>query len=529
MEDRTEVRQTKATCFVAHQKYGSKRKIIGPHSGYSRYDFLRYYLNYKKSGRPERVMFYKNGEWLDYPKYVVNFVKNDFEIKKPILEIGLNDHLILDFLHMYQVDLDTGLQQPIAWIDEAGCCFFPEVYIASDKESYNLRKQEAMKLVEIKVNGIDESKLRECFEESNALLKDTQVKIGNRINRLPSENGCGAIPQNQVGLVLCTEFVQGKLDLNLVHEMFLNGMTSVGSADFEMVETFHCSSASMQARLELFQMQAKITKEFHGDANIRYAWLPISKGELSTMMEYGLGHCALCAAKGTYNVGVHLSVVTCPYASARYCDIDENSVRHLVLCRVIMGNMEVLNNSIGNRTCQVQPSNSEYDNGVDDIHCPRDYVVWNINLNTHIYLEFVVSFKVSKDAEDNFCGTVGENNDSSANHSGANYTTHGSSDMLHSDSSMNNEITTNGFASTPKIPNSPWLPFRMLIDAISDKVSPGDISLILTHYELLKAKQISRDDFVKELRLIVGDILLRTTIISLQFKIPSNDKLESSN
>jgi len=81
--------------------------------------------------------------------------------------------------------------------------------------------------------------------------------------------------------------------------------------------------------------------------------------------------------------------------SVRYCDVDENGIRHLALCRVIMGNMEILCPGTG----QFQPSSCEYDSGVDNIQCPRYYVVWNMNMNTHIYPEFVVSFKVSSDAE----------------------------------------------------------------------------------------------------------------------------------
>jgi len=61
----------------------------------------------------------------------------------------------------------------------------------------------------------------------------------------------------------------------------------------------------------------------------------------------------------------------------------------MVLCRVIMGNMELLRPG----SDQIRPSGSEYENGVDDIQCPKCYVVWNMNMNTHIFPEFVVSFK----------------------------------------------------------------------------------------------------------------------------------------
>ncbi|XP_057444861.1 inactive poly [ADP-ribose] polymerase RCD1-like [Lotus japonicus] len=480
--------------------YEKKLSTTGPHSKQS---FLRYYLNYKKSGRPESVMFYSNGNWLDYSRDLVNLVKNRFEMKKPIVEIGLNGcDFILDFLSMCHVDLKTGLQRPIAWIDEAGGCFFPEVYATSDEESYDLYKHLGMKLrIGVDVNKVDVSRLRECSRESN---------------------GREAILQSHGGLVSFIEFVQGKLDLDFVQETFFNGMSSFGNTNFEIVETYRCIGASMQARLELFQTQAEITKEFHGDANIRYAWISFSKRELSTMMDYGLGHCALFATKRTYGAGVHLADVTCPYASARYCDIDEDGVRYLGLCCVIMGNMEVLHPRIGTGCGQFRPNNCEYDNGVDDLQCPKYYIVWNFNINTHIYPEFVVSFKVSRDVEGHFKGTLGENNDFIFNSLDANSDDHGSSDKLHSTSSIDNGIAVNGVASTLNIPKSLWLPFPMLIAAISDNVSSSDMSLISAHYELYKAKQISRHDFVKELRLIVGDTILRATITSLQFKIPSN-------
>jgi len=60
-----------------------------------------------------------------------------------------------------------------------------------------------------------------------------------------------------------------------------------------------------------------------------------------------------------------------------------------------MGNMELLHPG----TRQHHPSSSDYDSVVDDIHNPRNFIVWNMNMNTHIYPEFVVSFKVSSDFE----------------------------------------------------------------------------------------------------------------------------------
>ncbi|TKY70053.1 Inactive poly of ADP-ribose polymerase RCD1 [Spatholobus suberectus] len=507
---------------------------------------VRRFLNYKKSGRLERLMFYKNGEWLNFPKDVVDLVKKDLEDKKVAVEIDLNGHhLVFDFFHLHKVDLKTGLQQPIACIDEAGCCFFPEIYAASNEEPYNFCKQEGEKSlesyesneiklhVEVEINGVDQSRLSECSGESNALYQGIQidtkqnccqydVEVEDSISKKDCGNVGEAIQQNQdIGLdAYTTEAVYGKLDLNSVQKMFLKGMSSFGSTDSDIVEICHCSGVSMQSRWELFQKQAEITKKNHGEANIRYAWLATSKGELSTMMEYGLGHCRLSGLKFRYGIGVHLAAVTCPDASVRYCDVDENGVRHLVLCRVIMGNMEILRPGTG----QSHPSSCEYDNGVDDIQCPRYYVVWNMNMNTHIYPEFVVGFKVSSDVEGHFCESEAKND------SGVNTVCHSPHGMLHSESStVDNGKAPSMVASTPKVPKSPWMPFPVLFAAIGNQVPPKDMNLIKTHYEQFRSKQISRDDFVKMLRLIVGDALLRATITNLQFKIPSNGELKDSN
>lgn len=81
--------------------------------------------------------------------------------------------------------------------------------------------------------------------------------------------------------------------------------------------------------------------------------------------------------------------------SASNCDIDENGVQHMVFCRVIMGNMEVVDPG----TRQYRPSGMDSDSGVDDLENPKFYIIWTMNMNTHIFPEFVVSFKISSEAE----------------------------------------------------------------------------------------------------------------------------------
>ncbi|KAF7829188.1 inactive poly [ADP-ribose] polymerase RCD1-like isoform X1 [Senna tora] len=556
--------------FVKRRRLGGYQRKHTNYGTHFRQSLLRCYLNFKRSGRPERLMFHQNGEWIDFPQDVIDLVRKDLEAKRAAVEVKFNGHhVVLDFLHMYQMDLKTGSQRPIAWIDEKGCCFFPEVYATSDEESYSFSKEDGRRVdghlsqepyesneiklhLEIEINGLDETKLRECSGESNALVKhihidakrpcnEDDVEVEDSSNKLDNGNFGKAIEQNQeIALDTYTESVNGKADLETVQKMFLKGMSSYGTTD--IVETYHSSSTLMQARLELFQKQVEITSNIRADANVRYAWLASSKGELSAIMKYGLGHCGLSATKSTYGVGVHLSSADCPHlrfsrmhcvlvGSAISCDVDENGVRHMVLCRVILGKMELL--CPGTR--QFHPSSDDFDSGVDDIQSPRYYVVWNMNLNTHIYPEFVVSFKVSANAEGCLFGIV-----SKPNVSGVTATYQGLQGLLHSESSIvdvksiSQSILDRGVplgkaasvtSSTPRAPKSPWMPFPMLFAAISNKIPPKDMELINIHYEEFRSKKIARDDFVKKLRLIVGDTLLRTTITNLQCKISILAKL----
>ncbi|TKY70052.1 Inactive poly of ADP-ribose polymerase RCD1 [Spatholobus suberectus] len=145
--------------------------------------------------------------------------------------------------------------------------------------------------------------------------------------------------------------------------------------------------------------------------------------------------------------------------NALYCDVDENGVQHLVLCRVIMGNMEILCPGTG----QFQPSSCEYDNGVDDIQCPRYYVVWNMNMNTHIYPEVHLSF--------GFTSIL------------FSFVAHITS-IIQTNSYLWDlqGIAVGMVASTSKVPLSSWMPFPLLLAAIRSKVPPKDMDLIRRHY-----------------------------------------------
>ena len=78
------------------------------------------------------------------------------------------------------------------------------------------------------------------------------------------------------------------------------------------------------------------------------------------------------------------------FTSALSSDVDEDGLKHILLCRVIMGNMEV----VCPGSSQFHPSSQNFDSGVDNLLAPRRYIVWSANMNSHIFPTFVISFKV---------------------------------------------------------------------------------------------------------------------------------------
>ncbi|GKV10641.1 hypothetical protein SLEP1_g21981 [Rubroshorea leprosula] len=411
---------------LSSQHVGKRRKLEGHNGsvqrcGYpSKRSLLHCYSSYKKSGVPQRIMYHEKGNWINFPQDVIASVRKDLDAKKPAIEFDVDDqHCVLDLLHMFQLDLKTGLRKPIAWIDEADKCFFPAVFTEGNKslpcskhehrkgkesmlrEIYNTNEIKLQ--LEIDINIADQSNLKECSGESSPIAKHIQIAqkpAGNQFV-VEVEDSC-----NKKAVAKVDESVEEiqkikthvdsaeKLDTEEVRKMFLQGMSPYVGLD--VVDIYGCSSGpSREAQLELFKKRIEITKKYRGDANVRYAWLASSKGQLPTIMMYGL--CGASTSPSTYGIGVHLTAANCSNTSANYCDIDENGVRHMVLCRVIMGNMELLRPG----TQQFHPSSEDVDSGVDDLENPRHYVIWNVNMNTHIYPEFVVSFKLPSGARGN--------------------------------------------------------------------------------------------------------------------------------
>ncbi|KAG2304246.1 hypothetical protein Bca4012_063157 [Brassica carinata] len=492
-----------------------RRKLEGAYGNLSGKSLVRYYSYFKKTGIAKRVMIYEKGEWNDLPDHVICAIRNELNEKRAAIEFEwCGHHFLLDFLHMHRLDLETGAKTPLAWIDIGGKCFFPEIYESDERNdccnhncveySNQYAPHEINLRLEIDVNaGEPKLNLEECSDES-----------GDNMDDDPAEDSCSRRIEPAVSKWDETDAIAVSgikpagaegLDKDAVKKMFAVGTASLGNVAVLDVGRF--SSEIAEARLELFQKQVEITKKHREDANVRYAWLPAKREVLSGIMIQGLGVGGAFIRKSIYGVGIHLTAADCPYFSARYCDIDENGVRYMVLCRVIMGNMELLRGD----KAQFFSGGEKYDNGVDDVENPKNYIVWNLNMNTHIFPEFVVRFKLSvpPNAE----------GDLVARHDNSGVTLEGPKDLppqLDSNGPQGGSGSANSVGSSTTKPKSPWMPFPTLFAAISPKIAEKDMSFINADYQLLREKKMTRGEFVRKLRGIVGDDLLRSTITALQ-------------
>ncbi|GER43682.1 inactive poly [ADP-ribose] polymerase RCD1 [Striga asiatica] len=480
---------------------------------------LKYYSNFKKSEPLHRLMYYYNDEWNEFPQYVVTIVNKDFLVKKSAVEVEVDGSMILlDFLRMMLLDFKTGLHQPFGWIDVTGKCFFPEIFSHYEPDDaqyhHNLGSEghshlggETPKPNYVNLNL--EIEIRRSDEESsgdfspivvnvqahqNAALEDVdEVNSCSKIVNVDIGEECGDNQQMAGNMVLSVKPVNRSLSSHAVMELLCKAFSSCSA---EVVEILPCKSTVMESRLELFEKQVEITQRHRGDANVQYAWLPCSSRMVSTVLKYGIGHYNHLKINASHGNGIHLIPANGTQISISSFDVDKNETRHMVLCRVIMGNMELVRCD----SKQFYPSCEDFDSGVDRLQTPNIYVVWSMNTNSHIYPECIVSFKTS-DLADPLCVQQNE--------------------VCISRFSCFEGPQTQIVGETvrSRAPKSPCVPFPMLFTAIADKVTSERMNLVRTNYTLLKNKKMSRDAFVKKLRLIVGDNVLKSAITTLQCEV----------
>lgn len=298
---------------------------------------LQSYQNYMTSALPKRILLRQGGNWKEFPEKIVKLAQFDFRTKKTITEVGYQNQLfLLDFVHMTFIDSKSGLQRPIAWIDDNGRRYFPEVFI-EDQILYRRKDLDNGDHVYVRAEpdgtreisdqyGASESSAESSnFESSTEEVSSAKrVKAENSTIMRRSGDLGETVGENEPHTSLPVAFgsqpQQDKLGWqsraqganSVVQKMLLQGMgTAIGSKDIVGIYRTPFVNNCREDRYDLFQKQVEVTKCQHGNANVRYAWLPCSKDAVDEMMLNGTLKVKKPIRCPPYGTGVLLAPANC--------------------------------------------------------------------------------------------------------------------------------------------------------------------------------------------------------------------------
>ncbi|XP_074356251.1 putative inactive poly [ADP-ribose] polymerase SRO2 [Apium graveolens] len=233
------------------------------------------------------------------------------------------------------------------------------------------------------------------------------------------------------------------------------------------------SSLSGQGRIQSFRIFSEaVSRKTGGNPNLKYAWYGGSKKEISDVTSHGFA-CVKSPGNGDlYGRGIYLSPAKFPMDSVLSSEVDANGLRHILLCRVILGKTEEI--CAGSE--QFQPSSEEFDTGVDNLDQPKKYIVWSCYMNSHILPIFVISFNTT---------------------------------------SLTRSPRSRGLA---LIHRSPYISFPKLMSDLKPYLIPSEMALVTRSHTAFLAKSITRNQLISTLRQIAGDNLLKAMIKSSRNK-----------
>ncbi|KAL5552883.1 hypothetical protein UlMin_040284 [Ulmus minor] len=274
---------------------------------------------------------------------------------------------------------------------------------------------------------------------------------------------------------------EGNSEYEKIEKEFISGMRMREfGEDTTVVSILKNSKSSFltRARLDSFRIfSAAVANKCGGNANIRLGWYGGSKEEISQIVVHGFSGGKRSGNGVSYGDGVHLFPGHSLFSGALSTEVDENGLRHMLLCRVILGKME--QTSPASKQCL--PTSQDFDSGVDNLLNPKAYIIWSAFMNTHIFPEYLISFKAPRLA---------------------------------------------GLQRTlaKKKPSSPYMSFIALIPELAKYLEPARMVYINEIYNDYQANKIGRKEMIKRVRMLVGDKLLAAVIMSHQ-KNPSQSQI----
>lgn len=322
---------------------------------------------------------------------------------------------------MLEIQFDSGCEKSIAWIDMKGKCFFPKVFVNSSEafvnSDGNYGDQEGFgnncPKIEIEVKILEDSdnldspsgKRKRVSEEIEVEQIEREKSEGSSSNFRNLDAKRRQIVESEMGKARWEKtklLKEGQKEYTIVKNLFLSGLRSV-EPDAMITRIHQCTRTGVldKARYEVFMKQMEIMKKARGDANMVFAWHGTSAKGVDSILAHGFGMPDQVQPPRPHGVGVYLSPARLPHISAMMSDIDDNGEKHVILCRVLLGNCEKID--AGSK--QKLPSCLDFDTGVDQLTDPKWYVVWPTNMSTHILPELVISYKSANYVQGQVTGT----------------------------------------------------------------------------------------------------------------------------
>ncbi|XP_009618750.1 inactive poly [ADP-ribose] polymerase RCD1 [Nicotiana tabacum] len=453
------------------------------------------YGNFKKSGEPVRFMFYKDGSWVNFEKNVMEVMVSGFVSGKPMIDVEMEGlKCLFDFYRMLEIDLDTGKERSISWIDVNGKCFFPKVFIDSsensDDKNHEIKASNVNEnfssenpKIEIEIRISDDNSDKEV-NNSGEELKLGKRKRGSEENEVEEKGERSSSNAKERRVIAATELHsprwpkarslrEEEKGYQMVKGLLLSGLRTVDPG-VTVTSIHQCvrTGPLEKARLEVFQTNMEIIKRTRGgNLNVVYAWYGTSAKNVEIILRHGFGMPSVVHGSNAHGVGVYLSPLRQPQNSAIMSEVDEYGEKHIVLCRVILGKLEKV--ELGSQ--QRYPSSVDFDTGVDDLTNPKWYVVWSANMNTHILPECVVSYKYGRHMS-------GQANCASS----MKWAPHASNAM------------------------------GTLISKLSTLLPPPKVQELQSLYGSYREGKLGKEVFMRQLRSVVGDEMLRSTILEIR-------------
>lgn len=312
-------------------------------------------------------------------------------------------------------------------------------------------------------NDDDDERISYSDDEGGEFSGEDDESVVSDCESVVTGNSVQSVKKRVAGLVKMDE---GDKLHGIISTKFVAKLGQIGmKAEVEGVyRNMFNESLVKQAKVSAFQIYTKAVGAKNGGVtNVKYGWFGgCSKQEIDRIVEHGFGFGDVGNCGGFGNAVV-LNADHSPLESVESAIADDDGVKHILLCRVLLGKTEVVNRF----STLCHPSSEEFDSGVDDLVSPKKYIIWSSQMNTHILPEFVISFKTQK---------------------------------------IENRPQVNGVRLEK--PVSPWIPIPELIAKLSKMLPPKSIKEIKEYRHNYIERKITRLDMIRGIKGITGDRML---------------------